>query len=133
MEDFFKLYKVLPKYVERLRDESVGGDNRLYKEDKESRPYIGVVLENGQKYCIPITKYKERFHYLTNDEPDFMPIYRNGQMVAGIEFNRMIPVPDNQIREQDLNITQKDIKNGRDGDKELKNMKKNGVKPEKLK
>lgn len=120
MEDFFKLYKVLPKYVEQLRDESIGGDSRLYKEDKEDRPYIGVVLKNGQKYCIPITKYKKRFHYLTNDEPDFMPIYRNGQMVAGVEFNRMIPVPDNQIREQDLNITQKDIKNGRDGNKELK-------------
>lgn len=125
MDDFFELYKVLPKYVKYLRDESIGGDSRLYKEDKEARPYFGITLRNGQRYCVPITKYKKRFHYLTNKKPDFIPIFKNGKMVAGIELNKMIPVPENQIRVLDINITKKDIKNGYDDDKRLRSYERN--------
>lgn len=95
------LYKVLPKYNAILRDKEHGGDERIYQVEngKEGRPFVGIItLVNNQTYLIPLTKYKARFKYLTAKEPDFTPIYRKGKMIAGIEFNRMIPVPLNQVR-----------------------------------
>lgn len=106
-----KLYKVLPKYIELLRDESKGGDESVYIVDgnKSNRPFVGIVaVFNDCNYFIPLTSYKKRFKYLTAKEPDFTPIYRNGNLVAGLEFNKMIPVPLNQIRPLDMEMRKHD-------------------------
>ena len=121
MTNEFKLYKVLPKYINALRDETNGGDSTIYRVDgKESRPFVGIVaVINGYNYFVPLTSYKPRFHYLTNKEPDFMPIYRCGKMVSALEFNKMIPVPLNQIRPLDTEIRKHDPE-GRRQAKELR-------------
>ena len=102
-----KLYKVLPKYIDALRDESNNGDSSVYMvgNGKDDRPFIGIITVcNEYTYFIPLTTYKDRFKYLTAKEPDFTPIYMNGKLVAGIEFNKMIPVPLNQVRPLDIEI-----------------------------
>ena len=116
-----KLYKVLPKYVATLRNENIG-DKGLYMVDgnKENRPFVGVVaIINECNYFIPLTSYKDRFRYLTAKEPDFTPIYRKGRLVSALEFNKMIPVPTNQIRPLDMNIRNHDTE-GRRKAKELR-------------
>ena len=105
------LYKVLPKYIEALRNIENGGDESVYmvNDGKENRPFIGIItLCNSYNYFIPLTTTKERFKYLTSREPDFTPIYKKGKLIAGIEFNKMIPVPLNQIRPLDLEIRRHD-------------------------
>lgn len=112
-EEELYLYKVLPKYIDALRDEENGGDKSVYMvaEGKEDRPFIGIVtICNSRYYLIPLSSYKERFKYLTTKEPDFMPIYCKGKLVAGIEFNKMIPVPLNQIRPLDIIVRKHDSK-----------------------
>lgn len=116
-----KPYKVLPKYVATLRNENIG-DKGLYMVDgnKENRPFVGVVaIINECNYFIPLTSYKDRFRYLTAKEPDFTPIYRKGRLVSALEFNKMIPVPTNQIRPLDMNIRNHDTE-GRRKAKELR-------------
>ena len=121
MANKLKLYKVMPQYIEALRDKSNGGDATIYiVNGKENRPFVGIVaVISGYNYFIPLTSYKPRFHYLTNKEPDFMPIYRNGRMVAAMEFNKMIPVPLNQVRLLDTKIRKHDPE-GRKQAKELR-------------
>lgn len=57
-KDKLQIYKVLPKYVETLRDENIGRDKRLYIVDgnKENRPFVGIVATiNDCNYFIPLT------------------------------------------------------------------------------
>ena len=114
MDAFFeelRLYKVVPNYIEALRDENNGGDLSVYKVDgnKGNRPFVGIItICNELNYFIPLTSYKDRFKYLTSKELDFTPIYRKGKLVAGVEFNKMIPVPLNQIRPLDMNLRRHD-------------------------
>ena len=77
-----KLYRVIPKYMDALRDESNGGDRRVYlvSDGKEHRPFIGVITVcNGQKYCIPLTINKDKFRNM-RDKIDFSRIIINGKI-----------------------------------------------------
>ena len=50
-----QLYRVIPKYIDALRDEANGGDLRVYKvsEGKEHRPFVGIITEfNGQNNFV---------------------------------------------------------------------------------
>lgn len=105
-----QLYRVIPKYIDALRDEANGGDLRVYKvsEGKEHRPFVGIITEfNGQKYCIPLTKYKPKFKVIPNGIT-IMKIEINGRIVGVIEFSRMIPVNDNVLRPLDLTFHKHD-------------------------
>ena len=75
MANELNLYKVLPKYIDALRDEALDGDPTIYIVDgKEKRPFIGIVaIINGYYYFVPLTRYKPRFHYLTNKGTSFIP------------------------------------------------------------
>lgn len=115
--DILKLYTVQAKYIDELRNKEKGGDESVYY--KDNRPHIGIIDNNGQKYVIPITKHKERAQYLTNTELDFMPIYRHGEMVACIELNKMIPVPDNQLRDYNLRESKHNAKKENSEDRRL--------------
>lgn len=111
-----RLYKVLSKYVEALRNKDNGGDETAYRvdKDKENRPFVGIITFcNGRNYFIPLTTPRERIKYLTAKEPDYTPIYRKGQLLAGIEFNKMIPVPLNQVRELDIESREHDSRSNR--------------------
>lgn len=75
-----------------------GGDSRAYKEDKTQRPYVGVVTVcNGQKYCIPLTSNKEKFSKMTG-KIDISLIVIQGKIKGAVEFSRMIPVEDGQLK-----------------------------------
>ena len=109
------LYRVIPKYIKALQDESNGGDKRVY--GKDNRPFIGIVVVcNGQKYCVPLTSVKEKFMKMKG-AIDFGLIKINNEIVAGIEYSRMIPVEEHFLRPLDT------IEHAHDTDK-LKTVKK---------
>ncbi len=121
-----KLYRVIPSYIEFLRDESKGGDSRVQiVKGKESRPFIGIVtMCNGQKYCIPLTRVegKEKLsgkRGVKRGSIDYSPIIINGEVKAGVQFSRMIPVPDNVLRKLDTETHEHDHKRQKD-DKQLR-------------
>lgn len=94
------LYRVIPKYIKALQNEENGGDKRVY--GKDNRPFIGVVTVcNRQKYCIPLTSVKDKF-YNMKGTIDFGIIKINDNIVAGIEYSRMIPVEEHLLRRVDI-------------------------------
>lgn len=98
------LYRIVPKYIDALRDETNGGDKRVYdvRNGKEHRPFVGVVVVcNGQKYCIPLTSYKKRFENM-RDKIDITRIIIDGEIKGAVEFSRMIPIEDAQLRNLDM-------------------------------
>ena len=121
-----QLYRVIPSYTEFLRDESRGGDLRVQiVKGKSMRPFIGIVtMFNGQKYCIPLTRIegKEKLSGkggIKKGAIDYSPIIINGEAKAGVQFSRMIPVPDNVLRELDTEEHKHDLKRQKD-DKQLR-------------
>ena len=98
------LYRVIPKYINALRDINNGGDSRVYtvSNGKEHRPFIGVIVVcNKQKYCIPLTSKKQKLQNI-RDKIDITRIIIDGQITGAVEFSRMIPVEEYQIRALDM-------------------------------
>ena len=86
-------YYVNANYIEYLRryDDKVA----LHKNVGNSRPYVGVVLSiHDSSYYVPLTSPKEKHKTMKNGK-DFRRI-KQGKLGA-INFNNMIPVPDNMI------------------------------------
>ena len=110
------LYRVIPKYIDALQDELRGGDSRVYnvREGKEHRPFIGVITVcNGQKYCIPLSKFKPKFMVLPDNET-LMRIRIDGMIVGALQFSRMIPVEEAQLRPLDMKAHSHDTKKQKD-------------------
>lgn len=89
-------------------------DQRVYSVSpqmgKQGRPYIGIIVTcYGQKYCIPLTKAKEK-HKNMADRIDFSKIKIDGELIAGINFSRMIPIEIRQLYKVDLKIRKHDNK-----------------------
>lgn len=75
---------------------------------KEDRPFVGiVVMINGRKYCIPLSKPKEK-HNRMKGSIDFTKIIYNGEFLGVLNFNQMIPVEQDQLRIIDINIHKHD-------------------------
>lgn len=75
---------------------------------KEDRPFVGiVVMINGRKYCIPLSKPKEK-HNRMKGSIDFTKIIHNGEFLGVLNFNQMIPVEQDQLRIIDINIHKHD-------------------------
>lgn len=97
-------YKIKEEYVNYLRKY----DNKVphSTEEKSTRPFIGAgILLNEVLYYIPLTSPKEKHKYMHN-QVDFHKI--NEGLWGAINFNNMIPVPDNcleQINPQKMPIT----------------------------
>lgn len=84
--------------------------------DKENRPFIGVVLNvSGKNFFAPLTSPKKK-HLIMKDMQDFLKI-DNGRL-GGINLNNMIPIPRRYIEKIEIS-TLKDIK--------YKNMLKNQI------
>lgn len=96
-----KLYRVIPKYIKYLQDEEQGGDKRVY--GKDNRAYIGIlVVCNNKKYCVPLTTKKEKFANMKG-KIDFGLIKDDeNNIIAGIEYSRMIPVEEHLLRPLDM-------------------------------
>ena len=82
--------KCLSTYQEHIFDQADG---------KGNRKYIGIVLEvKGVKYFAPLSSYKDK-HKKMKESVDFIKI----KDYAVINLNNMIPVPENQIINIDIN------------------------------
>ena len=67
--------------------------------EKDKRKYIGIVFQiNGINYFAPLSSYKTK-HVKMRESVDFIKI----KDYAVINFNNMIPIPQSQIVEIDIN------------------------------
>ena len=58
------------------------------------KPYIGIVFEmNDTNYYVPISSAKAKHHSMSNSV-DFLKVEVAGRLLAVINLNNMIPVPD---------------------------------------
>ena len=87
-------YQYISQFDAKVPHTSVG---------KESRPFIGIVLHfNDVSYFAPLTSPKQK-HLTMKNAIDFHRI-QEGQLGA-INFNNMIPIPSDEAKEIDLNIS----------------------------
>ena len=77
------------------------------EDEKENRPFIGVVLNvNGKNFFAPLTSPKKK-HLIMKDMQDFLKI--DGGKLGGINLNNMMPIPRRYLEKIDLKAL-KDIK-----------------------
>lgn len=96
------------KYIRNLQNK----DKRVYsvspQRGKQNRPYLGIlVLIHGQKYCIPLSKVKDKYINM-KDRIDFSRIIIENEIIAGLNFSRMIPVEIRQLSKVDLKVRKRD-------------------------
>lgn len=86
-----RFYHITDRYIEFLRS----FDEKVALNKKETRPYVGVVLEiEGIKYYAPFTSPKPKHQKMKNGK-DFRKI--NNGLYGAINFNNMIPVLDSEV------------------------------------
>ena len=97
MKNNIRIYRVKSKYIKYLS---------MYQEhifaqdaEKDNRKYVGVVFEiKGMKYFAPLSSFKDK-HKKMKESIDFIKI----KDYAVINLNNMIPVPNSQIVDIDIN------------------------------
>lgn len=97
MKSNLRIYEVKSDYVKYLSNYQ----KHIFShaEGKEKRKYIDIVLEiKGFQYFAPLSSYKEK-HKKMKEGVDFIKI----KDYAVINLNNMIPVPNNQIVNIDIN------------------------------
>jgi len=103
-----KLYTVDMKYIRDLHNADDKVPSVSPQIGKENRPFVGVVvMVNERKYCIPLTKPKEK-HKKMKGTIDFTKIVHNGEFLGALNFNQMIPVREDQLRRIDIVIRSHD-------------------------
>jgi len=97
MNNRIRIYEINSEYIRYL-----GNYQKhifIQNDGKQKRKHIGVVLEiNRMKYFAPLSSHKPK-HEKMKETIDFLKI---GEC-AVINLNNMIPVPDSQIIEIDIN------------------------------
>ena len=103
-----KLYTVDMKYIRNLHNVDDKVPSVSPQIGKDERPFVGVVsMINGRKYCIPLTKPKDK-HKTMRGSIDFTKIIHNGELLGALNFNQMIPVEEKQLRRIDIVIHKHD-------------------------
>lgn len=89
-------YNIKDDYINFLRQY----DTKVAENKFESRPYVGIVLSiNNINYYAPFTSPKSKHRTMKNGK-DFRKI--NGGIYGAINFNNMIPVPDEALIRKDI-------------------------------
>lgn len=97
MNNNLRIYEVKSEYINYLSNYQKHIFSQ--KEGKARRKYIGIVFEiNGLKYFAPLSSYKPK-HKNMKEGVDFIKI----KDYAVINLNNMIPIPDSQIVNIDIN------------------------------
>lgn len=92
-----KFYHITDEYIDFLRNYDV----KVSQNKQESRPYVGVVVQiEDIKYYAPFTSPKAKHMKMKNGK-DFRKI--QGGQYGAINFNNMIPVPDEALLLMDIN------------------------------
>ncbi len=97
MKDNIRIYGVKNTYIKYLSQYQ----EHLFRHEVGSsgRKYIGVILKiNGLSYFAPLSSYKPK-HVKMKESVDFIKI----KDYAVININNMIPVPEQQLIELDIN------------------------------
>ena len=97
MKSNLRIYEVKSAYIKFLSNyqEHIFSQN----EGKDKRKYIGIVLEiKGIKYFAPLSSFKDK-HKKMREGVDFIKI----KDYAVVNINNMIPVPESQIVNLDIN------------------------------
>lgn len=101
MKDIF-LYHIKDGYISYLRN----FDNKVLLNKKETRPYVGIVLEVKKddglkhKYFVPLSSPKAKHEKMKNTK-DFRKLGSGG--MGALNFNNMLPVLDKQLLFFDIN------------------------------
>lgn len=92
-----KFYHVSDGYIVYLKK----FDEKVAENKCENRPYVGIVIQVDEiKYYAPFTSPKDKHKKMKNGK-DFRKI--KGGTYGAINFNNMIPVPDNVLIPIDIN------------------------------
>ena len=97
MNKRLKIFEVKSEYIQYLSNYQ----NHLFLDtnEKGKRKYIGIVFQiNGINFFAPLSSYKTK-HVKMKESVDFIKI----KDYAVINLNNMIPVPNSQIVEIDIN------------------------------
>lgn len=102
------VYRIDMKYIRNLHNI----DDRVLSVspqiDKEERPFLGIMIVcNEHKYCIPLSKPKEK-HKKMRNKIDFKKIVYQGELIGVLNFNLMIPVEDELVQKIDIKIRKHD-------------------------
>ncbi len=100
------LYIVNMKYIRNLHNQ---GDDRVFSVSpqigKDTRPFVGVVVICEEKqYCIPLSSPKEKHRTMKNGVDFHRILDSNGKLIGVLDFNNMIPVRKDVLREVDIKM-----------------------------
>lgn len=97
MNKRLKIFEVKSEYIQYLSNYQK--HLFLHTNEKGKRKYIGIVFQiNGINFFAPLSSYKTK-HIKMKESVDFIKI----KDYAVINLNNMIPVPNSQIVEIDIN------------------------------
>lgn len=97
MNKRLKIFEVKSEYIQYLSNYQK--HLFLHTNEKGKRKYIGIVFQiNGINFFAPLSSYKTK-HVKMKESVDFIKI----KDYAVINLNNMIPVPNSQIVEIDIN------------------------------
>ncbi len=101
--DRLRLNKLDTEYVRELARVDHNVLSTLPEQGKANRPFVGVVVVRGDKqYCVPLSSPKPK-HVRMKADRDFSKIVdRSGRLIGVLNFNNMIPVNDEVLRDLDL-------------------------------
>ena len=97
MKKRLRIYEIKNEYIKYLSNYQE--HLFLHTNEKGKRKYIGIVFQiNGINFFAPLSSYKTK-HVKIKESVDFIKI----KDYAVINLNNMIPVPNSQIVEIDIN------------------------------
>ena len=104
------LYTVNMKYIRNLHNQ---GDDRVFsvspQAGKDTRPFVGIVVICEEKqYCIPLSSPKDKHKKMKNDVDFHRILDADGKLIGVLDFNNMIPVCEDVLKEVDAKIRPND-------------------------
>ena len=103
MKKRLRIYEIKNEYIKYLSNYQE--HLFLHTNEKGKRKYIGIVFQiNGINFFAPLSSYKTK-HVKMRESVDFIKI----KDYAVINLNNMIPIPQSQIVEIDINKEKYDI------------------------
>lgn len=91
-----RFYHITDEYITYLKKY----DSKVAENKHETRPYVGIIIQIDEiKYYAPFTSPKAK-HLKMKNRKDFRKIH--GGTYGTINFNNMIPVPDDALISVDI-------------------------------
>lgn len=113
MSKRLKLYHVNLKYIRNLHNVDEHVPSISPQLGKQNRPFLGVIIMvNGAKYCIPLSSNSAGKNKKLDSMRENITLRKirdkDGNTLASLNLNNMIPIRDEYITEIDLKIKSSD-------------------------